>query len=246
VNGGIANDLNPCLGPSSSYPTYKQSELYWAVTSAKGGTRQPNVSLYVNTADPGNLYDGAAIADWPTSSSSTDPYGSCTTMNVTIGGRVDTLGTNSQACAWQYGYNKAAQDVSWLVNAANAIKAQSAPVTVAATPGSYPWWLDVETANTWQTGTSGQLMNVADLQGMIGALQVAGVATVGVYSTPFQWTQITGGTTPLSGLLYERPDWIPGATTLSGAEMNCSQTSFTGGAVTLTQWSGNPDNDYAC
>ena len=25
VNGGLANDLNPCLGPSSSYPSYGQS-----------------------------------------------------------------------------------------------------------------------------------------------------------------------------------------------------------------------------
>ena len=28
VNGGLASDLNPCLGPASSYT---QSELYWAV-----------------------------------------------------------------------------------------------------------------------------------------------------------------------------------------------------------------------
>lgn len=24
VNGGLANDLNPCLGPSASYPSYRQ------------------------------------------------------------------------------------------------------------------------------------------------------------------------------------------------------------------------------
>jgi hypothetical protein len=54
VNGGLANDLNPCLGPSSSYPSYATSELYWAVTAATGKTKQPKASLYVNTADPGN------------------------------------------------------------------------------------------------------------------------------------------------------------------------------------------------
>jgi hypothetical protein len=28
VNGGLANELNPCLGPSSAYPSYQQAELY--------------------------------------------------------------------------------------------------------------------------------------------------------------------------------------------------------------------------
>src|SRR5215471_9385169 len=31
VNCGLANDLNPCLGPTSSYPSYRQAELYWAL-----------------------------------------------------------------------------------------------------------------------------------------------------------------------------------------------------------------------
>ena len=245
VNGGLANDLNPCLGPSASYT---QSELYWAVASSAGGTSQPKASLYVNTADPGNVYNGTPIADWPTSSLAADQYGSCATTNVTTSSGTFTVGENSQACAWQYGYNMATQDALWLTSAADAIKGQSPPVTVSDTPGSYPWWLDVETANSWQSGTSGQAMNVADLQGMIAALQGAGVVAVGAYSTSSQWNQITGGTTSAlgSGLLYGIPDWIPGAKTLSGAKSNCSQVSFTGGHVTITQWSGRPDNDYAC
>jgi hypothetical protein len=240
VNGGRANDLNPCLGPSPSYTSYTQSELYWAVASSTRATTQPKASLYVNTGDPGNVYNGTPIADWPTSSSSADPYGQCTTTNT-------GLGENSPACAWQYGYKKATQDAEWLSNAANAIDAQETAVQVSSAAGSYPWWLDVETANTWQSGTSGQAMNVADLQGMIAALQGAGVATVGAYSTSSQWIQITGGTTTsASGLLYTIPDWIPGAKTLSGAKSNCGQASFTGGTVAITQWSGHPDNDYAC
>jgi hypothetical protein len=103
---------------------------------------------------------------------------------VTINSVTYTVGMNSQACAWQYGYDKASQDASWLTSAGDAINRQSPPTTVATTPGSYPWWLDVETANTWQTD---QGMNVADLQGMIAALQAAGVATVGAYSTSSQW-----------------------------------------------------------
>ena len=248
VNGGLANDLNPCLGPSASYPSYTQSELYWALTASVGGTSQPKTSLYVNTADPGNLYHGKPIADWPTSSIGTDPYGSCTTITVTSRGHTYTVGASSDACAWQYGYDKASQDAQWLTNAANAINSQQSSVVVPDTPGSYPWWLDVETGNTWQSDTT---MNVDDLQGMIAGLQAAGVPTttgaIGAYSTSSQWDAITGGTTTsASGSLYAIPDWIPGATTLSQAESNCGLPPFTGGGVLITQWTGSPDNDYAC
>ncbi len=243
VTGGLANDLNPCFGPSSSYPSYTESELYWAAASSTGGTSQPKASLYVNTADPGNVDNGTVIADWPTTSSSTDPYGSCTTTTVTLSSRTYTVGANSAACAWQYGYNKATQDASWLTAAATAINSQTPPVTVKGTAASYPWWLDVETANTWQSDTA---MNVADLRGMIAGLEAAG-ATVGAYSTTSQWDTITGGTTSTSTSLYGIPNWIPGARDLSGAQANCGQTSFTGDTVTVTQWFGHPDDgDYAC
>ena len=244
VTGGLANDLNPCFGPSSSYPSYAESELYWAVASATDKSSQPKASLYVNTADPGNVSNGTVIADWPTSSSSTDPHGTCTTTTVTLTGDSYTVGANSDACAWQYGYNKATQDAAWLGSAASAIDSQSPPVTVRGTAKSYPWWLDVETANTWQSNTT---MNVAVLQGMIAGLQAAGATTIGAYSTSSQWETITGGTGSSSGSLYQIPSWIPGARTLSGAEANCAQASFTGGTVTVTQWFGHPDDgDYAC
>ena len=237
VNDGLANTLNPCLGPSTSYPSYSESELYWAVAASSGTTSQPNASLYVNTADPGNT-----VSDWPTSSSSADPYGSCAASGS------PKVGANSTACAWQYGYNKAAQDTTWLTSAGNAINAQGAKTTVPASPSAYPWWLDVETANSWQSGATGVAMNVADLQGMVAALDGEGVATVGIYSTSYQWGQVTGGTqytagTSLAGL----PDWIPGARKLSGAVANCQLSSFTGGVVVLTQWFSRPfDSDYAC
>ncbi len=241
LTGGLANDLNPCFGPSSSYPSYTQSELYWAVASSVGGTTQPEASLYVNTADPGNEYNGTVIADWP--SSGTTPYGPCTTTTVTLSSGTYVVGANSDACAWQYGYDKATQDASWLGAAASAINGQSPPVTVAGTAASYPWWLDVETANTWQSDTT---MNVAALQGTVTGLRAAGATTVGAYSTSSQWKTITGGTGSSSGSLYEIPDWIPGARNLSGAQANCAQASFTGGSVTVTQWFSHPDGDYAC
>lgn len=242
LTGGLADNLNPCFGPSSTYPSYSQSELYWAVASTVGGAGQPLASLYVNTADPGNVYNGTVIKDWPASGST--PYGNCTTTTVTLTSGTYTVGQNSDACAWQYGYNMASQDATWLTAAAAAINTQETSAPVSGLAGSYPWWLDVETANTWQASTA---MNVADLQGMIAGLGAAGATQVGAYSTAYQWDKITGGTTSVSGSLYGIPDWIPGARSLSGAQSNCAQTSFTGGSVALTQWFSHPfDSDYAC
>lgn len=241
VTGGLANDLNPCLGPSSSYLS---SELYWTVAAPAGGTSQPRASLYVNTADPGNLYDGTPIADWPTSGST--PDGTCVTTSVSTSTGTRIVGQDSPACAWQYGYNMAVQDVSWVASAASAIDAQSPPVRVSGAARSYPWWLDVEATSTWQGGTAGQAMNVADLQGMIAALRHSGASSVGAYSTASQWNMITGGTTSSPGSLSGIPDWVPGATTLPGAKSNCALASFTAGRIVMTQWVGNPGNDYAC
>lgn len=244
VNGGLANDLNSCFGPSASYPKYTQSELYWAVSSASGVTTQAKVGLYVNTADPGNSYNGAPIADWPTSSISTDRFGTCqTTTLVTSSGATDTVGANTPACAWQYGYNMASQDMTWLVDAANAINLQGSATTISSDATHYTWWLDVETANSWLAGTGGQQMNAADLQGMYDALTSASSTTaVGIYSTSSQWSSITGGAFPLS-----LPDWIPGARTESGAISNCSLAAFSGGPVAITQWTSHSlDSDYAC
>jgi len=256
VNGGLANSSNPCFGPSTSYPSYSQSELYWALAKSTGVVAsQPKASLYVNTGDPGNVYNGSLITDWPTSSSASDPYGSCTTTTVSTNSGPKTAGQNSNACAWQYGYNRAAQDTTWLTQEAQKVSTQESSVPIPSQASSYPWWLDVETGNSWQTGSTGQQMNVADLQGMVAALQAAGVTNagqVGVYSTSYQWGMITGtpGATVNNAAnnLWGLPDWVPGATSQSGAAANCSATNmFTGDKVTLTQWvASGLDGDYVC
>src|SRR5947209_16863119 len=52
VNGGRANNANPCMG----------GELRWARdTPGQQRPKQPPVSLYINTANPG----GRHVADWP-------------------------------------------------------------------------------------------------------------------------------------------------------------------------------------
>ncbi len=193
------------------------AELSWAQLSF-GAARQPAASLYVNTADPGN-HD---VADWPASDNNpiggshvTDPYGGCD-------------GANDRACAWQYGWNQAELD------------AQTRGV---ADPGSYRWWLDVETANSWQ---SSPRENRADLEGMASYFRRIG-GTVGIYSTTRQWDPLIG-TVPRTSPLYRLPEWRPGAKTLPQAKKNCRLAPLTGGGtVTVTQWTTRPDNsDYSC
>ncbi|HEY5483615.1 MAG TPA: hypothetical protein VIK31_07355 [Propionibacteriaceae bacterium] len=242
VNHGLANNLNSCLA----------SELSWAARSTGSGlpTGFPKAALYVNTADPGSVVP--AVADWPTSNvdpngvseypstTNPDPYGACT-----------GTGTNNQACAWQYGWNRAIRDMLWLV-------ATPTSAGVSNLPSTYWWWLDVETGNTWESGSSTFLANnVADLAGMVAAFRntaettpsgvLLGGKAVGIYSTSYQWGQITSSSAAGYDHLAGLPDWIPGARTLSGAQVNCSLAGFTTVKPTITQWFGKPfDGDVAC
>jgi hypothetical protein len=111
VNNGLANNTNPCL----------QTQLSWAQQSA-GGTNQPKVALYVNTANPGlsgswwpssNEYGGTTVSS---------PYGTCSHGD-------------DAACAYMYGYAKAYDDAN---------------IRGISNPSSYTWWLDVETINSWE------------------------------------------------------------------------------------------------
>lgn len=100
------------------------------------------------------------------------------------------------------------------------------------------WWLDVETSNSW---TSDYSQNIASLQGEYDALKANGVTNVGVYSTTYQYGQITGGWQ--SGW----PNW--GATTVrtaKDASTFCTGHAFTGGPTWLIQFKGRLDQDYAC
>ena len=206
VNDGLANNWNPCLA----------DELAWATASA-GGTALPPAALYVNTADPGQVI--AQISDWPAKGSNGGPYGTCD-------------GTDTQACSWAYGWERATADISTFESATGAVAS------------AYPWWLDVETGNTWESGAGAFANNTADLEGMVAAFTAAGAA-VGIYSTSYQWGVITGGTSTKSSL-YELPNWIPGARTQSAAQSNCSLPSFTGGTVQIAQWFGRYDGDVSC
>jgi hypothetical protein len=145
-------------------------------------------------------------------------------------------GSWSQSCAYEYG-RSAAQD-----SFNNAVAASSSSAASAA-----PWWLDVETANSWSS--TDLATNRSDLQGALDALRASGVTTIGVYSTNVMWGQITGATSPSSPLndpFRALPNWVPGARSLKDAPSFCSRT-FTGGPVRFVQYpSSGFDADYVC
>ncbi len=182
-------------------------------------TVQPRVSFYLNTGNPGP----AASTHWP-------PAGKMSPLACD--------GTWSQNCAYDYGWNAALDSFNKAVAVSNLSAAQTAP-----------WWLDVETANSWSSADLAT--NRTDLQGAIEGLKSAGVASIGVYSTASMWLQITGLTAASpspNNLFRELPNWVPGAHSLKEAASYCSPAhSFTGGTVKLTQYPSNGfDADYVC
>lgn len=199
------------------------SELAWAqATPGLSSPLQPSTSLYINTADPG---PAPGVTDWPQTGSST-AYGSCD-------------GSWSEACAYIYGENRASYSYG-LVSPTSPSVAASAP-----------WWLDIETANSWATSTTSGYtgLNIAAIQGFIAGLQAAGAtAPVGIYSTASQWSTITGldaSTTPTDFPALN--DWVAGARSLRAAQGNCTNGGFTGVAPILAQYySGGFDADLRC
>lgn len=177
-----------------------------------GGTR---AQLYANTGNPGPQLS----SHWPTGQATPR------TCSATSPDTAD--------CAFDYGWN-AARD-----SYADASAAWSS-LALGGSPAASPWWLDVETGNSWRTDTT---LNVAALQGAVAGLQSEGVSTIGVYSTQYQWTQITGGSSALSA----NASWIAGASSLRNAQSRCAGPSFTGGRVALVQYPASGfDADLAC
>jgi len=134
--------------------------------------------------------------------------------------------SDEAACAFNYGYN-----------AAKHAFATALRETRAAS--QHMWWLDVETTNSW---SSDKAANTAGVLGAVAYLRTQGVP-VGIYSTGYQWGQITGG-----AALVEVPNWVAGARNRGQAETWCGpERSFTGGPVLLVQWvEGDLDHNHVC
>ncbi|MDB5186388.1 MAG: uncharacterized protein JWL85_911 [Candidatus Saccharibacteria bacterium] len=221
VNGGLASNTNSCLS----------TQLQWAHRSV-GGTQQPRAQLYVNTANPGEIID--QVTTWPKNNvdpagrTAPNPYGTCD-------------GTNTLACSWQYGWNRAVEA------AYDRFKPAAQKVAVDSNAANYIWWLDVETENTWQSGSSAALArNAATLEGMTALYHSVG-AKVGLYSTALQWGQIVG-TVSTSSNLNGLINWRPGGANLTTAKDACKAAPLTaGGKVVMTQFiQKNLDYNYSC
>ena len=109
--------------------------------------------------------------------------------------------------------------------------------------GGVRWWLDVETMNSWQTLLDGygptsqsKLNDTAALLGAVDALHDSGAWRVGIYSTSFQWKQITGGSTYTKWYFTSNAVWLAGYEGTEDALDGCSDASFTGGRVLMTQY----------
>ena len=200
------------------------AQLTWAWGSSGVVPTQPRAQLYLNTANPGEVR--AQVTTWPTTGQT--PYGACD-------------GGNSAACSWQYGWARAQNSIdSFFTPAARTARVDSRPST-------YTWWLDVETMNTWQSGSADALArNRATLEGMASYL-LAGGGRVGIYSTGQQWSQIVG-TVPASSNLAGRDSWLAGAATPTDAQTACLKPALVpGGRVTLAQYvRGDLDRNQSC
>jgi hypothetical protein len=214
INGGLSTRANACLA----------EQLTWAWGPSGAVSAQPRAQVYLNTANPGQVL--GQVTTWPKTGMT--PYGTCD-------------GTNSLACSWQYGWERAQNSVvSFFTPAARAARVDSQP-------SRYMWWLDVETTNTWQSGSPDALArNRATLEGMTAYL-VSNGARVGLYSTAQQWSQIAG-TVPAGSTLAGRDSWLAGATSLASAQAACRKPALVpGGRVTLSQYVvGGLDRNPSC
>ena len=168
---------------------------------------------------------------------------------ASTGPRAACAGTSSTCRAYDWGYNYAEADLSFVL-------AQGyAPVV---------WWLDVELGEGWSTAAAARPVNAAVVQGALDALKAAG-RTVGIYSTWFQWGLVTGSYLPPGG----QPIWVAGAQTLTGgtysarsycqralvagdpSTLSSATLGFAGGVPWLVQYGYGPgtspiDPNYAC
>jgi hypothetical protein len=144
-------------------------------------------------------------------------------------------GSWSPSCAYDYGWS-AAEDA---YARAREVAGEGAKLD--------PWWLDVETANSWSMDTT---TNSADLQGAIDYLRSTGVASVGIYALAADWEEIVGApaaNAPQNAPFAALPTWRPGPHSAAEAPTWCART-VTGGHILFVQYPapGGLDANFVC
>jgi hypothetical protein len=146
---------------------------------------------------------------------------------ASLSGPAGTCMAGDTGCmAYNYGYNAAVYSYKYAT-------AQGANAGV--------WWVDVETANSWD---SNQFNNSRTIQGALDALGASG-AVAGIYSTYVQFPAIAGGYAP------QTPIWVPESTPGLSFDTWCTSTQyrFAGGRPWLVQYQTADvpqDQDFAC
>ena len=209
VNGGLANTTNPCL----------DGELQWASdTPGQERPKQPPVSLYVDTANPGARH----VADWP-SGGTTPLYAACN-------------GELTNACSYLYGEQRAAHSFG-LVAALDPVAARTAP-----------WWLDVELAASWAGTYQLNIAALQGfIAGLHNAGATGPIGIYSTSAQWHDITGLTAQTTQ-TAFKTQLPDWVAGTrATLTQARQNCTNGGFTGVPPTLAQYRiGRQDADLRC
>jgi hypothetical protein len=206
ANGGRSFTKNPCL----------VDQLRWAKRLAEPP------AFYMNTGNPGPW----RTTRWP--------------FGQTMPRVCSKSDPNSLGCSFDYGWNAAQHAYRTAVDAAkqlHGVTEENARHRVA----NVDWWLDVEILNSWQTLDEGatKMNGQRDTQtiaGAINALWAYGIQTVGVYSTTYQWTAITGSPLLTRGWFKANPVWLAGFDNHDHAASGCHRRSFTGGKVLMTQY----------
>jgi hypothetical protein len=218
ANNGASFSRNPCL----------VAELRWAKRLAAAP------AFYANTGAP----EPGRSKHWPVGQVTPRV---CSSSNP-----------GSTGCFYDYGWNAGRQSFATATDAAqrlHRVTRADAHQRVA----NVDWWLDVETMNSWRAidgpaTRRAYQRDVATLTGEMAALRDAGVARVGIYSTPFQWKLITGGSKITGARFAHTPQWLAGYESHASAAAACAQPGFTGGPVQMTQYLGHDgfDADVVC
>ncbi len=209
VNGGLANNSNPCVG----------AELSWArAAPGQKRPRQPSVSLYIDTGNPG----AHRVGDWPRSGTAPS-YGTCN-------------GRLTNACSFIYGEQRAAYSYG-IVAALEPLAARKAP-----------WWLDVELQASWAGTYQLNIAALRGfLAGLRNAGAIGPIGLYSTSAQWREITGLTAQTTP-TAFSRPLPEWIAGTgATQAQARQNCASGDFTGVAPTLAQYKiGDFDADLRC
>ena len=139
-------------------------------------------------------------------------------VQETSGPEASCAKTSNTCLGYDWGYNYAMADIAF--------------VKTAGGLSPKVWWVDVEIGEQWPTASVDQPINAAIIQGALDAIKGAGHIG-GVYSTWFQWGEITGSYIPPGS----PPLWVPGADTLTGGDFSaqsfCQRALFPGDPSTL-------------